>query len=217
MENNKKVIILIRHGNTALNEKKTFRGHIDIPLDDTGIEQAEKTGKFLKDIGIEVIYSSPLSRAFTTAEIIQKHQDNKVEIIKETGFMDLDFGEWEGKTYEEVSINYEEIYQKWIRSPFEVKIPGGGTLYEVQDKSWGALNEIIKKNTSRIICIISHRIINKVLILKMLDIGANGIWKINQDPCCINIFEHNYGMYFVSKLNFNFHILNIKDSFFKID
>ena len=72
MENNQKVIFLIRHGNTEFNEKKIFRGHFDVPLDKNGIKQAEKTGKFLKDINIDAIYSSPLNRACNTAEIIKK-------------------------------------------------------------------------------------------------------------------------------------------------
>jgi len=55
IKNNQKLIFLIRHGNTEFNKKKIFRGHFDIPLDNIGIEQAEKTGLFLKDINFDVI------------------------------------------------------------------------------------------------------------------------------------------------------------------
>jgi len=51
----------------------------------------------------------------------------------------------------------------------------------------------------------------------MLDINESGIWKINQDPCCINIFEYKYQTFFMSKLNYNFHIVDLKNSFFSID
>ena len=93
MENGKIIILLIRHGNTKFNKQKVFRGHNDIPLDDTGIIQAEKTGKFLSGIKINEIYCSPLSRAVQTAEKIAGLQKHPVKIIKEKGFLDLSFGE----------------------------------------------------------------------------------------------------------------------------
>ncbi len=217
MKNNQKVIFLIRHGNTEFNEKKLFRGHFDVPLDSTGIEQAEKTGKFLKDIKLDIIYSSPLSRAYKTAEIIKKYQKSDMEIIREDGFIDLNFGDWEGKGYDEAKLLYPEIFEKWTRQPFKASIPGGETLYNAQDRSWETLKEIVSKSTCCFLAIVTHRVINKLLILKMLDIGESGIWKINQDPCCINIFEYRYEMFFISKLNYNLHIVDIKESFFHID
>jgi phosphoserine phosphatase len=219
MKNNQKLIFLIRHGNTEFNEKKIFRGRLDIPLDSIGSKQAEKTGKFLKDINFDIMHSSPLSRAFGTAEIIKKYQSNRdnIEILKEDGFLDLNFGDWEGKGYDEARSLYPEIYNQWLQEPFKVSIPGGETLYDAQNRSWETLKEIIAKNTGSVIAIVTHRVINKLLILKMLDIGQSGMWKINQDPCCINIFEYKYENFFVSKLNYNFHITDIKESFFNVD
>jgi broad specificity phosphatase PhoE len=217
MENNRKLIFLIRHGNTEFNKKKIFRGYFDVPLDDTGIKQAEKTGDFLKDIKFDSIYSSPLARAYKTAEIIKKYQGNDLKVIKEDGFTDMNFGAWEGRGYDEVSTIYPEIYKKWLMEPFKMFIPNGETLYNAQNRSWETMKRIIIESTDSVLAIVTHRIITKLLILKMLDINESGIWKINQDPCCINIFEYNYGIFFVSKLNYNFHINDMKNSFFKID
>ncbi|MBN2073236.1 MAG: histidine phosphatase family protein [Actinobacteria bacterium] len=219
MENKQKVIFLIRHGNTEFNEKKLFRGHLDVPLDSAGIGQAKKTGEFLKDINLDLIFSSPLSRAYGTAETIKKYQanGNNIEIIKEDGFMDLNFGDWEGKGYDEAKELYPKIFNQWIMEPFRATIPGGETLYDAQDRSWETLKKIVEADTGTFLAIVTHRVINKLLILKMLDIGESAIWRINQDPCCINIFEYKYGTFFVSKLNYNFHITDIKESFFKLD
>jgi probable phosphoglycerate mutase len=176
MKSNQKVIFLIRHGNTEFNEKKLFRGHFDVPLDSVGIKQAEKTGKFLKDINFDIIYSSPLSRAYRTAEIIKKYQKSSIEIIKEDGFTDLNFGEWEGKGYDEAKLLYPEIFDNWIKEPFKASIPSGETLYNAQNRSWETLKEIVAKNTGSFLVIVTHRVINKLLILKMLDIGESGIY-----------------------------------------
>lgn len=248
-DSNQKVIFLIRHGNTEFNEKKIFRGHFDIPLDETGIEQAQKTGNFLKNVKIDVIYSSPLSRAYKTAETIKNFQKdnnnnnydddnnnddnsndndnsnnnnnnikfNDIKLLKEEGFIDLNFGEWEGKSYNEVSLNYPEIYNQWIKEPFKVSIPKGETLYEAQDRAWKTLKKIITEGSETFIVVVTHRIICKLLIIKMLDISESGIWKINQMPCCINIFEYKYQTFFASVLNYGFHIFDLQESFFRID
>jgi broad specificity phosphatase PhoE len=217
MENNRKIIFLIRHGNTEFNKKNIFRGHYDVPLDEIGIKQAEKTGKFLKEIDFDIIYSSPLSRAYKTAEIIKEYQSKDVKVIKEEGFTDLNFGDWEGKGYEEVKSLYPEIFNLWLSSPYKAAIPNGEMMLDAQRRSWKTLKKIVTSSPDSVITIVTHRIITKLLISKMLDIGKSGFWKINQDPCCINIFEYNYGTFFVSKLNYNFHITNLKNSFFKTD
>ena len=121
MDNNKIVILLIRHGNTKYNKEKIFRGHTDIPLDDTGLEQAEKTGRLLSDIDISDVYCSPLSRAVQTAEKISGHQKRLVNIIEEKGFLDLSFGDWEGKSFEDARKEYPDIYNTWVRKPHTYK------------------------------------------------------------------------------------------------
>ncbi|MDD3628908.1 MAG: histidine phosphatase family protein [Actinomycetota bacterium] len=217
MDKNQKVVFLIRHGNTEYNEKKLFRGRLNIPLNSTGIEQAEKTGKFLKGIKFDLIYSSPLRRAYETAEIIKKYQSNDMEVLKEEGFTDVSFGEWEGKSYDEIQSRYPEFFRQWMEEPYRLVIPGGETLYDAQDRSWETLKKIISEESGQAIAIVTHRMITKLLISKILDINESGIWKINQDACCINIFDYMYETFFVSKLNYNFHIVDIKESFFRID
>lgn len=217
MEKAQKLVFLIRHGNTEFNKKNTFRGKFDIPLDDNGIKQAEKTGKFLEDIDFDIIYSSPLSRAYKTAQIIEKYQNEDIDIIKEEGFDDLGFGEWEGIGYEEARSKYPVIFEQWVKEPFKASIPGGEMLKEVQDRSWETLKKVTTQSKDSVIAVVTHRVINILLISKILDVGNNSIWKINQDPCCINIFEYKYGAFFISKLNYNFHITDLKGSFFHID
>jgi len=80
MEKSKIVILLIRHSNTIFNKQKIFRGHTDVPLDGMGLQQAEKTGKFLSNIKISQIYCSPLTRAVQTAEQILSHQKQTLKI-----------------------------------------------------------------------------------------------------------------------------------------
>ncbi len=60
MLNDKLLIFIIRHGRTALNLQQVFRGHLDGPLDDVGMDQGKRTGRLLQNIDLGVIYTSPL-------------------------------------------------------------------------------------------------------------------------------------------------------------
>ena len=86
-------IILIRHGETDWNREQIFRGRIDVALNEVGLAQAGAVKESLKDVKIDRIYSSPLSRAFETASVLGENRGLGVEIEK--GFIDIDFGKWQ--------------------------------------------------------------------------------------------------------------------------
>ena len=211
MENYKKIIILIRHGQTEFNKKNIFRGHIDVPLDNSGKIQAESNGKLLKEMDFDTIYTSPLIRAKQTSEIINKYQSKNVSIIVDYGFMDLNYGTWEGKTEEEIKALFPELYFEWKTNPYKTKIPGGESLNNAEKRSWLSLKKIISKNKNQIICIITHRVICKLLICKILGISKSGFWKIKQDTACINIIESRQKKLLIIKLNLTAEFISIKD------
>ena len=88
-------IYLVRHGQTAWNKEEIFRGRSDIPLNETGLKEAELAGEYLKKKEIHAIYSSPLSRAFQTAQKIGRLHNLEVRPLN--GMIDMSFGGWEGK------------------------------------------------------------------------------------------------------------------------
>ncbi len=93
------IIYIVRHGQTDYNVEGRYGGRIDVPLNDTGIKQAQELHEKLKDIKFDLVYSSPLQRAIKTAEIIC---DN--EIIKDDRIIERDNGELEGKLKTEIDV-----------------------------------------------------------------------------------------------------------------
>ena len=71
-------IYLVRHGQTAWNKEEIFRGRTDVPLDESGRKQAELVGKYFREMEIHAIYSSPLARAWETAQAIARFHDFRV-------------------------------------------------------------------------------------------------------------------------------------------
>ena len=126
-------IILVRHGETEFNAAETFRGRADVPLNETGLKQAKLLGEYLSREKINVVYSSPLQRAVKTAEAIAAPQKLKVKIVENLN--DIDCGEWQGLTLKEVKERYEDIYQDWLDTPEQVRIPGGESLEDVRSRA----------------------------------------------------------------------------------
>ncbi len=90
-------IYLIRHGETDLNKHKCLQGQSDFQLNDYGRKLAEITGEALREVPFDLVFSSPLSRAYETAMLVLR--DRTIPVIKDTRIQEISFGEFEGKSY----------------------------------------------------------------------------------------------------------------------
>src|SRR5512135_1055488 len=135
-------IILVRHGQTPWNKDKIFRGSRDIPLNDTGREEARLAGEWLKGETIHAAYCSPLSRARDTAQAIAHH--HRLEVTDLPGIIDLNYGDWQGEPLAEVKVKYADLYRRWESAPHTVRFPGGETLDEVSARACAAVEEVVR-------------------------------------------------------------------------
>jgi phosphoserine phosphatase len=200
-------IYLVRHGQTDWNKELVFRGRKDIPLNELGNMEAQSIAHVLKKEKIDAIYASPLKRAIQTARQTSQILGIKIEPIAE--FIDINYGKWEGLTFSEVQNRYKEQYTLWEKSPEKVRFPGGETLEEARDRSFIAFNSIIKNNPNKSLLIISHRVINKLLLCAILDIDNSNFWRIRQDTACINVVEFSHEMFILEKMNDTCHLTGI--------
>ncbi len=208
-------IYLVRHGQTAWNKEEIFRGRTDIPLDETGLKQAELAGDYLKEVRIDAIYSSPLSRARQTAQkIAQLHH---LEVIPLEGMIDLSFGNWEGQPHQKIQENDPETYRMWREKPHLVRLPGGETLDEVTARSMAAMEEVVRKHSGRNAVLVSHRVICKVLICAILGLDNSHFWQIAQDTTAINLIQFRRGIYILSLMNETCHLKLVKEERPKVD
>ena len=180
-------IILVRHGETAWNVAEVFRGRTDIELNQTGVKQAELLAAYLSKIKVAAIYSSPLKRALKTAEIIADYHKTKVNLAP--GLIDFNYGKWQGLSHQEVKDQYKELYQEWVNHPDRVKMPSGENLEDVRERAMDIVTGIITRDTGTVI-LVSHRVVNKVLICALLGLDNSHFWNIKQDTCGITIFSY---------------------------
>jgi len=180
-------IILARHGETEWNVAEVFRGRIDVELNEAGMKQAELLAAHLSDLEIDAVYSSPLKRALKTAEMIASYHKLDVEIAP--GLIDFNYGEWQGLPHQEVKDKYKELYAGWIKNPHQAKMPGGESLAEVRKRAVGVVDSAVAKYEGTIV-LVSHRVVNKVLICALLGLDNSHFWNIRLDTCGITTFAY---------------------------
>ena len=187
-------ILLIRHGQTEWNRVERFRGRADVPLNDTGLHQAEATGRRVAAQWQPVaIYSSPLSRAVKTAEAIGRHVSLAVEI--HPGLVDIDYGDWQALTPDEVRSHWPEMVDAWYNTPHLASIPGGETLDDIRVRAMRAVDDLAARHAGQTIVLVSHTVINRIILLGVLGLGNDRFWRIRQEPCAINVFEVMLGLH----------------------
>jgi probable phosphoglycerate mutase len=200
-------IILVRHGQTEWNRVERFRGRADVPLNETGLAQAEATGlRIHSECQPSALYSSPLSRAVRTAEAIAKHFDLPVQI--HPGLADIDYGEWQGLTPEEVRGRWPAEHQAWYHQPDEAIIPSGETLVQLCSRGMSTINDLSSRHAEQTIVLVGHTVINRIILLGILGLGNERFWHIKQDTCAINVFEAEKGDFVLVSLNDTCHLLD---------
>ena len=147
-------IFLMRHGESKANEKNAFGGHTDLELSEKGHLQAQKTAEYLKDIPVDVIYSSDLLRAYHTAEYTAKKKD--MQIIKNAKLREMYAGEWEDVAFSVVEQKYKEDYNTWVNNIGYACCTGGESVEQLQVRIVNEVEKLIKENEGKTIFIFTH-------------------------------------------------------------
>jgi broad specificity phosphatase PhoE len=198
-------VVLVRHGQTEWNRVERFRGWADVPLNETGLAQAKATGERVASEWKPVaVYSSPLSRAVKTAEAIARHCDLPVQI--QDGLADINYGQWQGLTPDEVKQRWPEIHRAWHNAPHTARIPGGETLDEIRARAMQAVSGIAARHAGQAVALVSHTVVNRVILLAILGLGNDRFWRLRQDTCAVNVFEADAGEFTLVSLNDTCHL-----------
>jgi len=177
-------VIVVRHGRTAYNREGLFRGLLDVPLDEVGIAQAERTGEFLVNgLGLRpettrAIYASRLSRTMATATPLARRFG--AEPVPHPGLLDVDVGRWEGKAVADVLATEGDLYATWANAPASFAYPGGESLQAVHDRVSRLLAEIVAGPGGDYV-LFTHRVPAKLLVAAALGIGPAAFWRIQID------------------------------------
>jgi len=196
-------IILVRHGQTMWNAESAsgehFRGRIDVDLNETGRAQAQAVAGRLAGVDAAAIYASPLLRALHTAAPLAERRGLHVQPFQ--GLLDIDYGDWSGRSFDDVAARWPDLYVRWGTAPHLVHIPGGESLADVRSRVCLGIQDVVARHDGEIVVLVGHQVVNKVLICFLLGLDNSSFWRIRQDTCCINRFDHHDGAFTVLTLN----------------
>ena len=203
-------ICLLRHGTTAWNAEHRIQGNVDTELDPVGLEMARITGERLRELGIrfDLVFSSPLSRAYRTAQLVSG-VEGEGKIILDDRLRELNFGRQEGRIVEEMTVDPASPFRFFKTDPPEYdrqirerkEEMQAESLTELCERTAAFLKERIeslpadgrvdisgngeeRKPVSRIL-ISAHGACNKALIMHIRGDGElSDFWKNGLQPNC---------------------------------
>lgn len=192
-------ILMVRHGDTELNSALRYWGKSDVKLSVQGLSQAERLRDRLTAEKIDAIYSSDLVRAVVTAEIISS--GHKLKVIACPELREVDFGELEGLTFDEISEKYPPVAKRWIERSPRLKYPGGESRADFTIRVCGFLRRLERHSTSDSVLIVAHSGVLRTLICELLHAPPGMRWQLKCDLASLSIVETHGRVAILTLLN----------------
>jgi probable phosphoglycerate mutase len=198
-------IILVRHGEVQGIAPPRFRGRSPLPLTPKGIRQAELTAAYLLATSrAGAIWTGPLDRCAHTARIIGQTQG----LIPETqaALDDIDYGEWQGHSYDEIRQSDPVGFESWMTRPDESRIPGADTLQQTSIRAVGALQAALDQRPDATLIIVSHDSINRLILLHALQMPLARYHDLEQSPCGVSRIQFSGSGWKIRSMNETAHL-----------
>jgi len=194
----RRVILLLRHGDSRQDHLKRYVGHTDTPLNERGRAQAESLRREVMRIPFAGFYCSTLRRSQETARIIAEKR--AVPLISMPEFCEISMGLWDGRSMEEVRCTFPEEYRRRGEDPVHHTAPGGESFAELQDRIIPAFDKILYESEGPIL-IVGHAGVNRVLLAHLLGMPLANLFRLGQEYACLNVLVRENGLFRVHAMN----------------
>ena len=203
-------LFLIRHGQTEWNSQGRYQGAQDTILTETGIKQARLAKKYLSRVNFANFYSSPKKRALKTANIIAEGLNIKINIRED--LKELNFGKWEGLTFENINTSYKQDYQNWLSDPYNNAPTGGESFKVLLERAGNEINKIVNENPEGSnVGVVTHGGVIIALLINWLQIPSQCWRSLIQRQGAINVVVIDKNFPYISQINYTGHLQPIYD------
>lgn len=194
-------LLLIRHGETPVNVAGKMHRNTDTAgLSDKGKEQAQQVAKVCRDQGVDMLYSSPETRALETAEVIAHELGLQTLVIE--GLRERNWGAWEGKSFAEIrpTLDAMSLEERYIFRP-----PGGETWQEMDERLFRAVQEIVHR-ANKASAIVTHAGEIRALIPLLLGEAKETSFRYGPPNASITTFSYEDGKFKLTSLLNTSHV-----------
>ncbi len=168
-------LFLIRHGETDWNLEGRYQGQSDILLNANGLLQAEKLAETLRTQHLDAIYSSDLTRARRTAEILARVSESPLHI--DPRLREINQGQWEGMLFSEIRERYPELIAQRRTDPLSVTPPGGESIEQVRERVLEVLEAIATTHPVGEVAIVSHGLALAIIKVHLSELPISSVWE----------------------------------------
>ena len=171
-------LIVVRHGETAWNVDTRIQGHLDIPLNATGLWQARQLGDALAGEAISAIYTSDLLRARRTAQAVA--DATGAALVDEPGLRERAFGSFQGRTFAEIEAEHPEQARRWRQRDPDYAPDGGESLRVLRERVVDTTHRLAARHPGELVLLVTHGGVLDVLYRAATrqDIQAPRTWQL---------------------------------------
>ncbi|MGQ9563864.1 MAG: histidine phosphatase family protein [Thermogutta sp.] len=166
------LIYCVRHGESTYNAEGRVQGQSDVPLSERGRQQGEATANALAAAGIQMIYSSPLRRAWETAEIIARRTGCDIRL--DPRLMEIHAGIFQDRLRRELMTEFPEEFRRWTSEDPDFVIPGGESRRQLAERGVAAFRDIMSSGFDRV-AVVSHGRLLVVTLRALLSHGHHNL------------------------------------------
>lgn len=180
-------IVLVRHAEPSAELQSRCYGRLDAGLSAAGAFAARGLADALAAVALAAVYTSPRERAHATAAPIAAHRG--FAPIVEEGLSELDFGDFEGRTYDEIAASHPALYTAWMRAPTTVRFPGGESYADLRDRVGACAVRLRARHAGDAFAIVSHGGVVRAILGHALAMPDAAIFRLGQPYCAVSVVD----------------------------
>jgi alpha-ribazole phosphatase/probable phosphoglycerate mutase len=189
-------VLLIRHCEPEPDAAGRCYGSLDFGLSEDGRAAAHELADA---VHVDAVVSSPRRRALETAAPLAERNGLQVEV--DDRLRELDFGELEGLTYEEVERTRPDVYRAWMEAPTEVTFPGGESYAVLRARSLAALDEVRARHAEGVCAIVAHGGPIRAILAGCLQMPDSAVFRLAQSYGAVSVVDWAEGVPIVRLVN----------------
>lgn len=179
---------LLRHPEPDASVAEHCYGSLDVALSERGIRHARVIAGELGPEALSAIYTSPLQRCAEAARILADRRPAMPVVVD--ALRELDFGEFEGRSYADIEKYHPDLYRQWMERPDEVRFPGGDSLEDLQARVIPAVRDLRLRHAGESVAIMTHGGVIRVLLADALGMAPSHLFRIGQRYGAINLIRY---------------------------
>lgn len=193
------LIYLLRHGEVVHAERRRFIGHLDVPLSPNGEAQCARQAERLRGAGLAAVFTSDLSRAYRSGEIIGAPHGLVPRTLP--ALREMDMGRWDGLTSAELEAQEPAAFKDWMSRVGEYPFPGGEDVPRLAARAWPAFEALAAEFAGRAVAVIAHAGPNRAILCRALELPLTRLTAFGQDYAGLTVLARAGDRWRLSRLN----------------